>query len=354
MSFNLTPRQKNILFAVVMDYISTAEPVGSRTIAKRYELGLSPATIRNDMAELEELGLLVQPHSSAGRIPSQLGYRNFVDFLMEKTSLSDFEVNKIKNIPSVNLKLDSIIEQSAKVLSVLSNTVAIIQFPESNKEYVRHFQILPISSNMFVLILVSNTGNVHDYRVQLDSHVDESFFQYLTNYFHEQLIGTPINKLQSKIQMLIKSNFEYEQEIRKVYSSIRDYINNDKNKICVAGTSNLLKEPEFNETEKAHSLIDFFEDEENSNELSEIFMNLSHSLSIEQHPKILIGKEIKISQLQDCSLIVGSYKIGDELSGAIGLLGPTRMQYSKSIAALEEMTKNLSYLLTKIYGIDDD
>lgn len=354
MSFDLTARQKNILFAIVMDYISTAEPVGSRTIAKRYDLGLSPATIRNDMAELEDLGLLVQPHSSAGRIPSQMGYRNFVDFLMEKTPLSDLEVNKIKNIPSVNLKLDSIIEQSAKVLSVLSNTVAIIQFPESSKEYVRHFQILPISSNMFVLILVSNTGNVHDYRVQLDSHVDESFFQYLTNYFHEQLIGTPISQLQSKIQLLIRNNFEYEQELRKVYSSIKEYLSNDKNKICVAGTSNLLKEPEFNETEKAHSLIDFFEDNENSQELSEVFMDISNSLANESHPKILIGKEIKISQLQDCSLIVGSYKIGDVLSGAIGLIGPTRMQYSKSIAALEEMTKNLGYLLTKIYGIDDD
>lgn len=352
MGFDLTQRQKSILLAIVMDYIATAEPVGSRTIAKKYDLGLSPATIRNDMAELEEKGFLVQPHLSSGRVPSEMGYRNFVDFLMEKPLLSDIEINQIQNINGGNLKLDVIMEQSAKVLSALSNSVAIIKLPESSKDFIKHFQLLPISESMFIIILVTNTGKVFDYRVQLENKVDESFFSYLTNYFNEQIVGTPVSSLQHKLKEIIKTNLEHDQLLSRVCQSIKEYIDYDKSKICVAGTSNLLKEPEFVEKEKAHLLLNFFEDEENSKELSEIFMNVNYSnedLESNQ-PRILIGKEIKISTLQDCSLIIGSYKIGDDFSGAIGLLGPTRMQYGRSVVALEEMIKNLNLLLNKVYG----
>lgn len=350
MELDLTQRQQNILLAIVMDYIATAEPVGSRTISKKYDLNLSPATIRNDMSDLEELGLLKQPHSSAGRIPSDLGYRKFVDFLMQRHELPESDKNLIKNIQSNNLSnLEHIIEQSARVLSALSNTVAIIQFPESDKDFVKHFRILPINDLTFVIVIVSSTGKVNDYLVKLDSPVNEAFFDKVSEYFNVEIIGTPMSMLQKKLSDLVTGNLEYDKILKSIYRSIKENLSYEKSKICVTGTSNLLKEPEFLQNDKAHSLVNFFEGESKLKEFSDVFMEAGSSLS--DKPIILIGQEISITQLQDCSLIVGSYNVGNSITGAIGLLGPTRMQYSKSVATLEEMIKNLSYLLTKIYNI---
>ncbi len=349
---DLTQRQQNILLAIVMDYISSAEPVGSRTISKKYNLNLSPATIRNDMSDLEELGLLKQPHSSAGRIPSDLGYRKFVDYLMGKHELPESEKEIIKNIQTNKLSnLEHIIEQSARVLSALSNTVAIIQFPESNQDFVKHFKILPINEMTFVIVIVSNTGKVNDYLVKLDNPVSEGFFNYVSEYFNSEIIGTPMNLLQKKLSDLVTGNIEYDNILRSIYKSIKENLSYEKSKICVTGTSNLLKEPEFLENEKAHSLINYFEEEGKSKEFSDVFMEIGSSTT--EKPIILIGQEISILELQNCSLIVGSYHVGSDITGAIGLLGPTRMQYSKSMATLEEMIKNLSYLLTNIYDITD-
>lgn len=353
MNLDLTGRQQNILLAIVLDYIANADPVGSRTISKKYELGLSPATIRNDMAELEEKGLLVQPHSSAGRIPSELGYRSFVDFLMEKHLLSEDEVQKIKAINNVDTSnIEFLMEQSARVLSAISNSVSIIQFPEANNEFVKHFQILPLSDTMFVIVLVSNTGKVTDYKIKSDSPVDETFFSHITNYFNEQLVGIPISRLKDKLRQILKNNTEFDDIINIIYQNIGKFFDNKKNKFKFVGTSNLLREPEFIEKNKAHSIIDFFEEEENTNELSEI-MGLINCEIDSIGTKILIGKEIKIEKLKDCSIIINSYKIGDSINGAIGILGPTRMHYGKSIAAIEEMSKNISTLLYDIFGFNN-
>lgn len=352
MELNLTQRQQNILLAIVLDYIETAEPVGSRTISRKYEMGLSPATIRNDMAELEEHGLLTQPHSSAGRIPSDLGYRNFVDFLMKIPVLSEEDRDIIKQIQYNNTsKLDLILEQSARVLSALSNTVAIIQYPEGNREFVKHFQLLPINETTFVIIIVSSTGKVNDYLVHLDEPVDESLFISFTNYFSDELVGIPVNQLQKKLMEMVSGNVKYDNILKSIYNSLKDNLKFEKNKFSITGASKLLKEPEFVETLKAHSLINFFEQDEKDQVLSDIFIEAGNSLSGRDEPVIFIGKEIKIAQLQNCSLIVGSYKIGDTATGSLGLLGPTRMHYGKSVATLEEMLKNLSFLLAKLYGI---
>ncbi len=354
MELNITQRQQNILLAIVLDYIATAEPVGSRTISKKFDLSLSPATIRNEMSELEERGLLTQLHSSSGRIPSELGYRTFVDYLMEKPLLTDNEKDTIKSIQNNTSKLEFIMEQSARVLSALSNSVAIIQFPENTTDFVKHFQLLPINENSFVIVIVSSTGKVKDYLIQMSKPIDEGFFRNFTNYFNEELLGTPVNLIQKKLMELVTGNIEHDNVLKSIYNSIKDSLNYEKSKICVTGTSKLLKEPEFTENEKALSIINFFEQDEKGQELNDVFVNISNVNNEKEKPLILIGKEINISQLQNCSLIVGSYKIGNAISGSIGLLGPTRMQYGKSIATLEEMAKNLSYLLTKLYGIKED
>lgn len=357
MILDLTGRQQSILLAIVLDYIATAEPVGSRTISRKYDLALSPATIRNDMSELEEKGFLVQPHSSAGRIPSEMGYRNFVNYLMQKDFLSDEDVNKIKAIREVNTSnLEFIMEQSAKVLSAMSNSVTILQLPDTNNELVKHFQLLPINDTFFIIVLVSNTGRVTDYRIKLDEPVDDVFFTYITNYFNEQLVGTPISQLHNNIKSILYNNGKYDNLVKKMCENLSNDSNYNKNKLKFTGTSNLLKIPEFTDKDRAHDLIDFFENDEQSVELLNVIDDLFSSKNENSigEVKVLIGNEIRIEQLKNCSIIVSPYKIGDSISGSIGLLGPTRMHYGRAIAAIEEMTKNLSDLLTNIWGISSN
>jgi len=354
MDFDLSQRQQLILLAVVLDYIDSAEPVGSRTISKRYDMGLSPATIRNEMAELEEKGLLVQPHASAGRVPSDFGYRTFVDYLMEKPALSDNELDSIKNIRfGSSIRLENILEQSARILSALSDSLAIIQFPDAHTEKVKHFQLLPLNQFSFVIVVVSNTGKVTDYIVKMEQPVDESFFGRMNNYFNEVFVGTPVNTLKKKLSDLISGNLNHDVILKNIYNAISDSFSTEKNKFVVSGTSKLIKEPEFTENKKLQNLINFFESDDGSHELSEIFMSSIEEFN-QNSPIILIGKEIRINDLQDCSIVMGKYNIGNSLSGTIGLLGPTRMRYGKSVAALEEMIKNLSYLLTKMYAFKSE
>jgi heat-inducible transcriptional repressor len=347
MIFNLTPRQKSILMAVIEDYIMTGEPVGSRTIAKKYSLGLSPATIRNEMSELEELGLLEQPHLSAGRIPSERGYRSFVDFLMDNKTLEDSEIEMIRNINTKIMNLDNILEQSSKILSAILDSVSFIQFPEVNKEYIKHFQVLPINQNAFLIIIVSNTGKVSDYIIKTDSPVSEEYFERVSNYLNKNLKDTPLSEVNKKLRKLINNN-DTDDLFINIYNSISNIIlENKSSKIKITGTSNLLKSPEFNQKEKAQSLINLLENDDISSKLSEIFGSIESS-----EPIVLIGHEIKIAELKDCSLVLGTYNLNGNIYGNIGLLGPLRMDYAKSVAVVKEMSSYLNNLLSKLYGIE--
>jgi len=346
MVFNLTPRQKSILMAVVQDYITTREPVGSRTIAKKYLLGLSPATIRNEMAELEELGLLEQPYLSAGRIPSEKGYRSFVDFLMNNIILEESEIEMIRNINTKIVNLENILEQSSKILSSILDSVSFIQFPEVNKEYVKHFQVLPVSSNTFLIIIVSNTGKVYDYMIRTDYCISEEYLEKISNYLNRNLKNIPLSQLNKKLETLI-SNYKNDDMFNTIYNIISDVVSSQKaSKIKISGTSNLLKSPDFSQNDKAQSLINLLENEDISSKLSEIFLNIDFDIN---EPVVLIGNEIKISELKDCSLIMGTYTLNKNIYGNIGLLGPLRMDYARSIAVVKEMSSYLSSLLSKLY-----
>lgn len=347
MIFNLTPRQKSILMAVIQDYIMTGEPVGSRTIAKKYPLGLSPATIRNEMSELEELGLLEQPHLSAGRIPSERGYRNFVDSLMDNKTLEDSEIEMIRNINTKIINLENILEQSSKILSAILDSVSFIQFPEVNKEYIKHFQVLPVNHNAFLIIIVSNTGKVCDYMIKTDFPVSEEYFERVSNYLNKNLKDTPLSEVDKELRKLINNN-DTDDLFANIYNSISDIMSsNNASKIKITGASNLLKSPEFNERDKAQNLINLFENDDISSKLSEIFGNIESS-----EPIVLIGHEIKITELKDCSLVLGTYNLNGNLYGNIGLLGPLRMDYAKSVAVVKEMSSYLNNLLSKLYGIE--
>ncbi|GIW21733.1 MAG: hypothetical protein KatS3mg068_0740 [Candidatus Sericytochromatia bacterium] len=228
MIFNLTPRQKAILMAVIEDYIMTGEPVGSRTIAKKYQLGLSPATIRNEMSELEELGLLEQPHLSAGRIPSEKGYRSFVDYLMDNKTLDESELEMIRNINTKIVNLENILEQSSRILSAILDSVSFIQFPEINKEYVKHFQVLPVSSYTFLIIIVSSTGKVSDYMIKTSFQIDEEHFERISNYLNKNLKDTPLSEVSKKLKKLINNDLNDDNILKNIYEGISSIVNNSK------------------------------------------------------------------------------------------------------------------------------
>jgi len=349
MKLDLTSRQQNILLAIVLDYTATAEPIGSRTISKRYNLGLSPATIRNEMAELEESGLLEQPHTSSGRIPSELGYRTFVDYLMEKPPLSEHEIEIIRKNIGVNpFVLENIIEKSARILSGISNSLAIVEFPKGKKDYVRHFQLLSLNENSLIIVVVLNSGEVINFRVQLEIPVDDDLLAQLTKYFNEELRGTPIDTLKFKLGEIIFENSMYDSRIKDICNSIRNNLEYDnKGKYCIYGTGNLLKEPEFSDNEKVKYLIDFVE---KAQKLTSVFDGIEQEKSrLNDEISIFIGKEIPTEELQGFSLIVGNYNVKNYGRGSVALLGPTRMKYGKSVVVLEEFIKNLNDLLLKYF-----
>lgn len=349
MKLDLSSRQQSILLAIVLDYTATAEPVGSRTISKRYNLGLSPATIRNEMAELEESGLLEQPHTSSGRVPSEFGYRTFVDYLMDKPPLSEQEIEIIKrNIDTNPFVLENIIEKSTRVLSGISNSLAIVEFPKGKKDYVRHFQLLALNENSLIIVVVLSSGEVINFRVQLEIPVDETLLVQLTNYFNEELRGTPIDTLKRKLGEIIFENEIHDSRIKDICDGIRNNLEyDDKGKFCIYGAGNLLKEPEFSDNEKVKYLIDFVE---KAQKLTNVFDEIEQEKGLLNNDvSIFIGKEIPTEEFNGFSLIVGNYNVKNYARGSVALLGPTRMKYGKSVVVLEEFIKNLNDLLVRYF-----
>ena len=350
MIFGLTTRQKEILKAIINIYVKMAEPVGSRSLAKYFLSNLSSATIRNEMAELEESGLLKQPHISAGRIPSDSGYRLFVDQLMEKLSLTEEEKNTIIEYQSEGAgNLDIILIQSAKILAMLSNCIAMVQSPQKQDNVIKHIQLVPINSREVMVFIITNKSIAYNYIVRLKQNIYEESLNLLVNYLNEKLIGIPLESIMFTLNNPIEREMQrYIDFIRELATSLQDF-SNFESKIYLSGRSNVLKEPEFKDHENICSLINFCEQESTINELlTDVFLNKDHIP--EDDIAIYIGSENIYPQLYNCSMVVSSYFIGDKAIGMLGVVGPTRMQYAKITATVQTVAMHLSQTLTELYG----
>ncbi|QSS99013.1 heat-inducible transcriptional repressor HrcA [Pontibacillus sp. ALD_SL1] len=332
----LTERQLLILQVIIDDFIQSAQPVGSRTISKKDNVSYSSATIRNEMADLEELGFLEKTHSSSGRVPSEKGYRFYVDHLMSPFNLSGQEKTFVKQAFNHQMvEFEQVVQQSARVLSELTNYTSIILGPEVYETKLKQLQIIPLSQVSAVAILVTDTGHVEHRSFTIPVEIKPADLEKMVNILNERLNGVPIiylhHKLNTEIAELLK---KHTSEFEKAYQYLRAALFDEQPaKLYVGGKTNILMQPEFRDIDKVRTLYSMIEEE---TEIAHLLRHNSNDI------KVSIGTENEVSAMKDLSIITGSYSIGDTQLGTIALLGPTRMEYSKVISLLNLLSNRMT------------
>lgn len=339
----LTERQQRILHAIIDDYIRSAEPVGSRTISKRGDIGFSPATIRNEMSDLEELGYLEQPHTSAGRIPSQKGYRYYVDQLVGLGMLGEHELQFTKAFFADKIQqTELIMQQTASVLSGLTNYTAIALGPETFNNKLKHIQLITLNENTAVAIIVTDTGHVENRTVQVPPGISVHEMERFVNILNAKLRGVPMVQLRSKLYN------EISNELAAHISRYEDFVlmletvleSSQEEKVYLSGMTNMLNQPEFKDVDKIKTIFDLFDE---SDAIAKIFADAPHGI------RVRIGAENELEAIRNCSLITATYSVENQSLGTIGILGPTRMDYGKVLYLLDHLSKDLAIILAKRY-----
>jgi heat-inducible transcriptional repressor len=339
----LTDRQLLILQVIIDDFIHSAQPVGSRTLAKKDEISISSATIRNDMADLEDLGFIEKTHSSSGRVPSEKGYRYYVDHLLSPQRLTKTEVSQIKSIYAERIfELEKVVQKSAQILSELTNYTSIVLGPKVNENRLKRIQIVPINHETAVAIIVTNTGHVENRTITFPGALDPSDIEKMVNILNDRLVGVPIVDLQDKIfrevVSVLKNHIQNYDTLLKIMAGTLTL--NSSEKIYFGGKTNMLSQPEFADIGRIRSLLTMIEHEK---ELYGLLQTNHAGISIK------IGKENDNIAMENCSLITATYSLGDKQLGTIAVLGPTRMEYSRVVSLLTRMTRDLSRTLTDLY-----
>ena len=318
-------RKIKILQAIINDYIMTGEPVGSRTIAKRYDLGVGSATIRNEMADLEEMGYLEQPHTSAGRVPSNKGYRLYVDKLMQTGSLTKDEELKIKEyiINSAMYEVDKIVKQACSLLSELTNLTTVVQTPSVRSSYIKSIQLLPIDSHNLVSVIVADSGVIKNHRIQM---INKVLNLTLRNLTIEEINLEVINNLKHEL-----TGFDevFNGILPALYETLKESNNTE---VFVEGATNIFNYPEYNNIEKAKEILSLISDKDNLLDLIEPGNDIT----------IRIGEENFFPEAKDCSIISAEYSVDGRPIGKIGLIGPKRINYSKVVAIMNQVMKELN------------
>lgn len=340
----LSPRSSSILEAIVHDHIATAEPVGSRTIAKKYKFGLSPATIRNIMADLEEWGYLSQPYTSAGRVPTDRAYRFYVDHLLESQRLP----TEVKN-PNVEAFLQSIHEfnelmrETSTLLSQLSHQAGVVLISNLRKTTFKRIEFISLTGSRVLVIFVVESGLVHQKTIELDQPVSQSILAKISDLVTEQMAGLTLQQVRKKlVEMMEEEKTQFDELLKQAVMLGQRAFEDEQGEsdLYVRGTLNILNQPEFANVEKMKALFKAFE------EKSILIQILDKCLEADQRVKITIGSENQMEAMEDYSLVTSAYKYGDLPAGVLGIIGPKRMDYSRIIPLVRYMSELVSNLLT--------
>jgi len=342
----LSDRKKVILQSIIEEYIENAEPVGSRTISKRVDLGLSSATIRNEMADLEELGYLLSPHTSAGRIPSDAGYRFYVNELMHRYRMDHEDVIKLRRYFTAGvLQLDRLIHEASRAISGLTNYTTIAVTPELRRSYVKRFELVPVDPHCALLVLITNDGVVKNRMINTEE--DESALRRISAVLNDKLAGLTLEDITmtklAEIEKIIGSKTNILMPILQFVHQTIGELNGSE--IYVENPQHILNHPEYHELAKAKQLIALLEDKE----------SVKHAIEqgdSDQKINIVIGQENEIDQMKDTSLVTAKYLIGDRTLGKIGIVGPTRMNYAKVVSALGSISESLDEIINEIYNAE--
>jgi len=333
----LSTRQLQILEAIITDYIQTAEPIGSRTIAKKAGLGISSATIRNEMSDLEELGLISQPHTSAGRVPSGLGYRLYVDTMMPHSQLdSDIALFLQKMIIENIHQVEFMMQETAKALSWLTGCPAIVSEPYLKKTKIRHLQLVPMDEKSILLVLVTGTKAVKTQAVSIKAPPDYENLNRLSVLLNANLSGLSIHEIDRELIDKLLGSFEkFAHILMPILGAISDIIQaEDDVRIFTSGVKNILNFPEFADIRRAEVLFHALEDRTTLQEILESDPN-------EKGVQILIGDENSVEILKSCSLIRASYTLDNANRGSIAIIGPMRMDYGRAVSVIVGVLQNM-------------
>lgn len=344
----LDDRKIKVLYAIINSYILSAEPIGSRTITKLYDLGVSSATVRNEMSDLEDLGFLNKPHSSAGRIPSDKAYRLYVNELLkvQRPKMDLIKKDQIKKIlASESREIEQLLQNSAKILSALTSYTALAISPQLKGSKIKHIQLVPIDNHQILMVLVSNTGVVKNSIFRLDKEMTENQVLTISNFLNDKLKGLSIEEIDGEISTgILTEIYQYKTIVDGIIPIINQSMEDmDNIDLYSDGVTKILNFPEYKDLEKAKSFISFIEDKDS---VVELLLNNSLSQDIE----ITIGNENIYKPIKDCSLITATYRLGDTTIGKIGVIGPTRMDYYKLVSTLQLFSVNITEIIDMLIG----
>ncbi len=340
----LEERESSILQAIVYEYITKGKPVGSRSFVHKYSLAVSPATMRNIMFDLESLEYLKQPHTSAGRIPTDKGYRFYVDSLLDtyEFSMKDREISVKEEAIKREVQLDKIFSVITKMLSTESHYAAVMLTPRFDFTVVKRVVLVPMDNNEILFILITRTGVVLTKKVLVSSNVTQDDLYSFSKYLTGQLCGYAIDEIRGGIFERLRnekdSSLNKDMALDIAQLAVSD---SEEPRLHIDGIENLLKIPEMVEEDRLHSLLSIIEE-------NDILRRILSRTLENEGIRTLIGEEIEEEHVRGCSMVSTSYKIGNKLVGAVGVLGPTRMDYEKVVPLVDYTGRVVTELLTKM------
>lgn len=343
MAEELNERSQNILEAIVEDYIASAEPVGSRAITRRHDFNLSPATVRNVMADLEEMGFLSSPHTSAGRIPTTQGFQYYIDTLLQIRDLSQQEKSRLrKSYRFGGMKMEDIMQEVGRVLSGLSKYTGLVMAPKFSSTVFRQIEFVRLSKGRLLVIYVSESGLVQNKVIEVDPTLDNRHLEQITNYLNKKLTGLSIQDVRAKLKKELQEDRDLYDQLRKQALSLSCAALQDEveNQIFVSGASLMLEQPEFASPQQIKRLIQTLESKKLLIEL------LDRSQSAEG-VQIFIGSESAHVDLEGYSLISSNFSSQKGAIGTLGVIGPVRMDYSQVIPIVDFTAQLVSKILEK-------
>ena len=337
----LDDRKLDVLRAIVEDYVATREPVGSKSLVERHQLPVSPATVRNDMAVLEEQGYIRQPHTSAGRIPTDKGYRLFVDRLGKIKPLSAAERRAIQRFLDGAVDLDDVVHRTVRLLAQLTQQVAVVQYPSLSRSRVRHLELVRLHETRLMLVMITDTGRVEQRIIELPGEVTEDDVYSLRNSINEKLVGVRLTETPSLIEGLLE---EVRHELRPTMNALstvllETLVERSEERVAFAGTANLTRNA-WDFSGALRSILEALEEEV-------VLLKLVGGAESPASLRIRIGDENEFENLRTTSVVTSGYGPGSTVVGGLGVLGPTRMDYPGTIAAVRAVARYVGDVLAR-------
>ncbi len=336
----LDERNRKVLQAVIDSYVASGLPIGSSVLVKRYDFGLSSATLRNIMAELEEMGFLTHPHTSAGRIPTDQGYRYYIDSLISIEDEAEDIDDDLRQAPPLHGEdLSELMEETSKFLATLSRCAGVVVAPSEQEARYRHVEFVRLRGRQVLIIFVTESGIVQNKLIELDESIGQYDLNRFSAYLDEELGSWTLSEIRDRlVEKMRDEKLVFARLMDETYRASQEVQEREHEKVYIGGASQSLETPEFASVEKLRTLFKALEDK------YKLLKLLERSVSA-QGIKVFIGSENPFFEMQGCSMVVSSYKAGANVVGTLGVIGPTRMQYRQVIHVVEYTSKMLTKLL---------